>query len=99
MDSNGINSYTKLFLESANDVLDKIKSNLGSNPEIKEIHRLFHNLKGQSLFMNLKEIGELSFKGEKIMEKIINDKTDLDDTQQSILANLVEDISSLLKEI
>ncbi len=98
MDPLDLNSYKPLFLKSAGEFLEEIRSNLSSYGKNKDLHRLFHNLKGQTLFMNLKELGQLSLSAEKTMENFINDEVPLDPETKKKLSAIVNEIELSLKK-
>ncbi|MBI5127792.1 Hpt domain-containing protein [Candidatus Roizmanbacteria bacterium] len=98
MDPLDLNSYKALFLKSSSGFLKEIKDNLSSNGNNKDLHRLFHNLKGQALFMNLGDTGQLCLTAEKIMEDFINGEIPLDATTKNQLSEIIVKIELSLKK-
>lgn len=96
MNDNGVDMYKKLFLESSFEIIYKIKNNIKTNPDIVLLHRLFHNLKGQTLFMNLVDIGGLCLKGEKLLEQLIQKKMNLDEINKNSLILLLNKVEAAL---
>ena len=97
MDDSGVGEYRKIFLESSFDIINQIKSNCQSAIDVVLLHRLFHNLKGQILFMNLTDTGGICLKGEKFLEEIIKKKLTVDEKTKNTLIFLLDKIELDLK--
>lgn len=93
--------YKKLMITSSDKLINEIRDLLNSNqfPNPLLLHRLFHNLKGQVLFMNLTDIGQECFEGEKILGGIVKRKTSIDDSLKKSLIKLLENIDLRLKKL
>lgn len=98
MDDSEVEKYKKLLLISSEKLISQIKEVINTNTDLLLLHRLFHNLKGQILFMDLTEIGGICFKGEKLMEDVIKNKSTIDDPLKETLIFLLEKIERGLKK-
>ncbi|MCL4363673.1 Hpt domain-containing protein [Patescibacteria group bacterium] len=100
MDSLGIDDYKPLFLQTARKNLERIRDLLGhSSDDTYELYRLFHTVKGQSLFMGFKEIGEKALQCEITLRSIIDRQQLLSAEQKNDLAKSVDFIFDQLKRI
>lgn len=97
MDYDELKSYKPLFIKSSRELVEKIKQALSTGSDINQIHRFFHNLKGQSFFMNLQEIGDLSLEGEKQIESLIKENKTIEETGKKTLLEFIDKISNELK--
>lgn len=99
MDPRGLDSYKELFLKSAEETVLNIYQSLSTSVVDRVLlHRLFHNLKGQVLFMNLIDLGSLCLEGEKILDEIIKNNLVLEDNKKQELLNLINRINLGLKQ-
>ncbi len=99
MDPSGLDFYKEVFLNSAEESVFKMNQSLNTkNVDCILLHRLFHNLKGQVLFMNLNDLGLLCLKGEKKLDEIVKNNLVLEDDTKQELMTLVNKISLDLKQ-
>ena len=100
MDSNDLDSYKPLFLQSANKNLERLKDLLIQSPaDIQELYRLFHTVKGQGFFMGYQVVGENALKGEKILRELMENHQSLDENIKKELMRLIDLIYIELKKI
>ncbi len=100
MDSFDPGSYKSLFIKNAVSYLDRLETLLkAGEKDLIEIRRLFHNVKGQSLFMGYQSIGDLCLKGEKIAADRLKNNSLLQVNENTELLKIVELALSELKKI
>lgn len=98
MDGIVVDKYKDLFFDSVYTLISEIKENLKVKPDLVLLHRLFHNLKGQVLFMNFIKTGELCLKAEKIMEATLEKNDFFNNETKREVESLLEKIILDLKD-
>jgi chemosensory pili system protein ChpA (sensor histidine kinase/response regulator) len=95
-----------IFLEEAKEVLDTIGENLGrsrSNPHdhdvLTTIRRAFHTLKGSGRMVNLKELGEVAWSVEQVMNRWLQAEKDATDALHGLLADAHEVFSRWVEQL
>ncbi len=95
-----------IFLEEAKEVLDTIGDNLGrsrSNPHdqsvMTTIRRGFHTLKGSGRMVNLKELGEVAWSVEQVMNRWLQAEKDATDALHGLLGHAHEVFSRWVEQL
>lgn len=93
-----LKSYTSLYLKNAVEEVETLRGLIREGKDIATMHRLAHSLKGQSYFMNLKEIGDFALQLETFFKTILDQgQTTL--TNPDIPNNTLNRIESLILAI
>jgi chemosensory pili system protein ChpA (sensor histidine kinase/response regulator) len=95
-----------IFLEEAKEVLDTIGENLGrsrSNPHdhdvLTTIRRGFHTLKGSGRMVNLKELGEVAWSVEQVMNRWLQAEKDATDALHGLLSDAHDVFSRWVEQL
>jgi chemotaxis protein histidine kinase CheA len=89
-----LKSYTVLYLENAQKELNLLRSLISQEvPDLKELHRVSHTLKGQSFFMGFNDIGLKALE----LETYFKGKLENTQTNDLNVEAILEEIEVMLK--
>jgi len=85
--------YLPDFIVSVKSDLENINNELlGSNPDISNLHRLFHSLKGKFLFLGFTKTGQLARELEFLLNDIKNSSVQLSDELKKKISQTAKQI-------
>ena len=92
-----IKSYTDLYLQTAREEINLIRSSINqNNPDLKTLHRTSHSLKGQSYFMKFDEIGDKAKELEDYFRTVADRNLGISEEDKIYINSKVEEIEKLI---
>ena len=96
----------EIFIEEALEVLEelhgnlpRLKSNCDDEDALTIVRRCFHTLKGSGRLVGAHLIGEFSWKFEKLLNRVLDKRIDLDNAAMKVLDEAVVVIPQLVEQL